>query len=594
MAIYVNLVSKFDNKGVQAALLGLGDFSRQAGTLIAGVATGVATLGVTSVKMGLEFNNAFTRIRTLTNLSAEDAEFLKEKAMELGPAYGSSAQAAAEGLYFITSAGYDATESVDILEAALQAQFIGMGDVATISDLLTSAMYSYSASGLEAEGATNTLLKAIRAAKVEPEELAATMGRVLPVASEMGISFEETAALAGILSQGGLDAAEAITALRSMMFALLDPTAQARELLGQYGITAGEVRDSIEQDGLFNTLVMLKQEFGANDEAMATLFGNVRGYTGVMSLMGESLDSNSEILGYVTSDVNDLSGALEIAADDPLNKFKQQWEETKAILLEIGNELLPPINDVLLPALQDILDQITEDEDFITLLEDAIAAFIDLAPAMKEALPAFTELAKELLPLLNQLMPIFIWFVDALAYIIGGDDNTGGLIEGFDKLNNEGISPWVELLKGNAIPLTEQFSQDLEDLADSWEPVISAIKKAWDWLGKFFQRLQDAKSYGGVFAGIKIPGLADGGVVTGPTLAMVGEGGQPEAIVPLSKLNDIASRYGAAQVTAQAGAGAVYNVNVTAGVGDPVSIGREVVSAIKRFERSNGPVFMSA
>jgi hypothetical protein len=38
-----------------------------------------------------------------------------------------------------------------------------------------------------------------------------------------------------------------------------------------------------------------------------------------------------------------------------------------------------------------------------------------------------------------------------------------------------------------------------------------------------------------------IPGLAEGGIVTGPTLAMIGEGGESEAVIPLSKLSEISS-----------------------------------------------------
>jgi SLT domain-containing protein len=34
-----------------------------------------------------------------------------------------------------------------------------------------------------------------------------------------------------------------------------------------------------------------------------------------------------------------------------------------------------------------------------------------------------------------------------------------------------------------------------------------------------------------------IPMMAEGGIVTGPTLAMVGEGGGPEAVIPLDRLN---------------------------------------------------------
>ncbi len=41
----------------------------------------------------------------------------------------------------------------------------------------------------------------------------------------------------------------------------------------------------------------------------------------------------------------------------------------------------------------------------------------------------------------------------------------------------------------------------------------------------------------GRIAAPKIPKLAEGGIVSKPTLAMIGEGGEPEAVVPLSKLN---------------------------------------------------------
>jgi len=62
-------------------------------------------------------------------------------------------------------------------------------------------------------------------------------------------------------------------------------------------------------------------------------------------------------------------------------------------------------------------------------------------------------------------------------------------------------------------------------------------------------------------------------------MSLIGEAG-PEAVIPLDKLD----RMG----------GPTYNINVTAGVGDPVRIGEEVVTAIKRYERVSGPVFASA
>jgi hypothetical protein len=75
--------------------------------------------------------------------------------------------------------------------------------------------------------------------------------------------------------------------------------------------------------------------------------------------------------------------------------------------------------------------------------------------------------------------------------------------------------------------------------------------------------------------------MAKGGIVTGPTSAIIGEAG-PEAVVPLSGANS-------------AKLGTTYNIVVNAGIGTSGSqVGKEIVDAIKRFEKTSGPVFASA
>lgn len=85
-----------------------------------------------------------------------------------------------------------------------------------------------------------------------------------------------------------------------------------------------------------------------------------------------------------------------------------------------------------------------------------------------------------------------------------------------------------------------------------------------------------------------VTAFADGGVVmprAGGTIAQIGEAGEAEAVMPLSWLE---GRLGG-------GGGNVYNINVNAGMGaDGASLGREIVAAIKRYERTSGPVFASA
>jgi hypothetical protein len=72
-----------------------------------------------------------------------------------------------------------------------------------------------------------------------------------------------------------------------------------------------------------------------------------------------------------------------------------------------------------------------------------------------------------------------------------------------------------------------------------------------------------------------IPMLADGGIVTAPTLAMIAEGNEPEAVIPLSKLGSMGF-----------GGGGGNNITVNVNGGDPNSI----VRALQQYVRQSGPV----
>lgn len=66
--------------------------------------------------------------------------------------------------------------------------------------------------------------------------------------------------------------------------------------------------------------------------------------------------------------------------------------------------------------------------------------------------------------------------------------------------------------------------------------------------------------------------LAEGGIVTSPTTALIGEAG-PEAVVPLDQLQT----------------GMNITVNITAGMGaDPAALGDEIVNVLQRYNRRNG------
>jgi len=70
-----------------------------------------------------------------------------------------------------------------------------------------------------------------------------------------------------------------------------------------------------------------------------------------------------------------------------------------------------------------------------------------------------------------------------------------------------------------------------------------------------------------------IPRMAEGGIVSSPTLALIGEAG-PEAVVPLDRLNN----------------GGGITINVTGGLATSAEIGESVVNALRAYSRSAGPL----
>ena len=67
--------------------------------------------------------------------------------------------------------------------------------------------------------------------------------------------------------------------------------------------------------------------------------------------------------------------------------------------------------------------------------------------------------------------------------------------------------------------------------------------------------------------------FATGGIVTQPTLGLLAEAGQPEAVIPLDRLES----------------GLTVNLTINAGMGtDPAKLGDEIVDVLTRYQRRNG------
>jgi hypothetical protein len=133
----------------------------------------------------------------------------------------------------------------------------------------------------------------------------------------------------------------------------------------------------------------------------------------------------------------------------------------------------------------------------------------------------------------------------------------------FDAIKT-GVTASVDFLKGYLNTVLGFYKGIFNGIASLWNNSVGKLSfKAPDWIPGFG---------GKGFSVPKIPMLADGGIVTGPTLAMIGERG-PEAVIPLNR----------------APMGGNITVNVYSTLAD-AALPDKLVNALRQYNRRSGVI----
>jgi len=514
MAIFIPLVTKFDPKGLQGAQRALANFQNFAVDVGRVAATAIAAVGVASVREAAEFETSFSKIQGLVGLTEEQITKLEEAAMRFGPRFGKSANEAADALFFITSAGLRGQKAAEVLEASLKGAAIGLGETKTIADLATSAVNAYGEANLGGAEAVDVLAEAVRLGKLEPAALAETMGAVLPIASNLGVSFQEVGAAMAGMSKTGTDAATAATQLRQILNTLAKPTSEANKGLANMGLSAEGLRKQIKDEGLFATLETLTTAFDGNIEATTQVFGNIRALSGVLDLMGASLEDNRELFKLMTDDTGVLNEAFEITAETAQFKFDAAMATARNSLVSIGGailENLQPHLDTLIQWMQDKGPAIEEGfiaifdalDRFINseILAQIIDRFKEMWPEIKETVFQLGELVDVLAPvLLDAVKDILPLFTDMASVMNDLGFFTDEVIGYFTQWETE-TPGFVDFLERNLNPI-ERLKETVKGLADALDAARRAYERFQQAGGiNQLQGVVDVGSFGGRRAG---------------------------------------------------------------------------------------------
>jgi hypothetical protein len=279
-------------------------------------------------------------------------------------------------------------------------------------------------------------------------------------------------------------------------------------------------------------------------------FKALRSLSPEMSTMikeGASLNEVMDVLGGT------FGGATANSAETAAGKMK--------ILKNSIGETKESIGAALLPVLEAVLPVLNK---FAAWAQDNPKAFLAIAAAIGAvaaaivvtniamALNPFSLIAAGVALLVVALVAAynkFEWFRDGINAIV----NT--VIGFFAGMVNAAIGAVNAIISAyNSIPL-------LPDLPKA--PTVPVPQ-----LGKTSNTPAPGR--------MSIPRLAEGGIVSSPTLALIGEAG-PEAVVPLDRM----------------ATGGGVTINVTGGLATSAEIGESVVNALRAYSRSAGPLALN-
>ncbi len=339
--------------GIDSKASGVGKTIKQ---VFGGVAIGAAIASLT--QLTTEFSTNIAEISTLVDTATFDMDALTEAARDQAKAFASSPSEQAKALYQIISAGAtSAAQATETLTAANKLAVGGVTDVKTAADGLTSVLNAYGDQVESAAAVSDALFVSVKSGKTTIGELSSNIGKVAPLAAQLGVEFDELTGSIAALTKGGITTGEAVTGVRAILAAVAKPADEASKLAKKLGIDFSAA--GLEAKGLGGFLADLKEKTGGSAEQMAVLFGGVEALVPALALTGQAGKDLEGILGSMESKAGATNEAFDKMAASPGFQIGQLVANVKDALLGFGlaiAEFLTPaiafLNenfDILLP-----------------------------------------------------------------------------------------------------------------------------------------------------------------------------------------------------------------------------------------------------
>lgn len=481
-------------------------------------AAGIGKMLQSAFTGGTAFESAMAKVGTIADTAKVPLESLSSQVLQVSGDMHIGANEISEAAYQAISAGQDTGNAVAFAGQASMLATAGFTSTTSAVDILTTALNAYGKGADEAGHVSDVLLTTQNLGKTSVDELAGSMGRVIPLAAAYNVSLENLSSGLAIMTANGIATAEASTYTKSMLNELGDTSSTVGTILQQQ---TGRSFAELNADGksLGDVLQVLYDSVGGNATKFAGLWSSVEAGTGALSLASSGADKFNGVLQQMQAD----SGLTQTAYDTMTNTMAYKLDGVKTNAQNLGTALFDAVSGrlgegvALAGGYLQTLSESVQQNGIAGLAQGLAAVFTDLTTnigpqllqtgidllgklgeglvtgipqLLAQALPVVANLASGLRENAGQLVDAGIQFIlnlatglmnglpTMIAYLPGIVSDIAGIInDNAPKLLVAGVQLIITLAAGllNAIPaLLANSVQIVQAVVDVWT--------AFNWL----------------------------------------------------------------------------------------------------------------
>ena len=367
---------------------------KKIGTALAGAFTAdkVIQFGKDVVTTAGQSEASFAKVTTLLDTSKVNTDAYYASVKKGANESHVSISDFSEAMYQALSASVDAGDAVDFTTKAVELSKAGFTSAATAVDVMTTAINAYGLSADDADHISDNLITTQNLGKTTVDELAASMGKVIPTASAYGVNIDNLCSSYAIMTKSGIATAESTTYLKGMLNELGDSGSDVSAVLkDKTGKSFAECMNSGMSLG--DVLQVLSDSVDGNTTAFANLWHSQEAGTGALALVNAgSKEFNSTLnqmqnnAGATASAYEKIEGTMEAKTEALKAKFSNLKSELGEKLIPVVDKVVDALSNKVIPAIEKVGQWIEKHKTLVESLAAGVLAAVGAYTAFKTAL----------------------------------------------------------------------------------------------------------------------------------------------------------------------------------------------------------------